>query len=308
MTNQAQLPPAARAMGLSREPADVLLEALGDPSALVRWAAAEALARRRDGQVGAKLLALAREGDPSARAAALDALSRRADAPAGLADLLAQGLGDEQAAELRQAAVQALARRPDPALAGRLTALAQGAEADVALRNAALEALGALPAATPEVAEALLAALADPCAPLRASAARAMNRLRWPEGRDALALALRDPEPQVRGEAACALALVGDRSSQPALQDLLADRQALFGREVRQLARQALRRIALRETVREVKGWLAAQAASLRRRLAQLATRPTPPAEPLPGPEQPSEIEPGAEPQPAEQGPDERAE
>ena len=114
---------AARLLGFSQsqKTLSALLDALGDANALVRWSAAQALARRHDDVALEQLWGQFREADLSARAAALDALARRPDvSPAELGAAIVVSLGATQPAELRLAALQALALRPDPDLSPML--------------------------------------------------------------------------------------------------------------------------------------------------------------------------------------------
>ncbi|TXR56423.1 HEAT repeat domain-containing protein [Quadrisphaera setariae] len=157
------------------------------------------------------------------RAAAAELLGAAAYAPAvtELADLL-----HDRDAEVRLVAARALGRAGAPGAVGVLD--------DDATARAARALLGALagerPAAPPDVvarsllllgapaAEALRAALADPAARVRLTAAEVLGRLgASAASRDLEDLVLRDPSDEVRARAATALGRIGAPSAVSAL-------------------------------------------------------------------------------------------
>lgn len=223
-------PEVVRAMsGLGVDACLALTPLLGDPDPAVRTATADALARCAGAEVLAALdAALSREEDLGVRAALLRA-SGYAGGEAAIARLVP--FLDHDAAEVRLAAIEALAATGAEAALGPLRRLLDAGDPD---RLAALRALGdlAAPAGAPLLAPHLrsrnadvrreaagaavrLAAHLPPDAVramaedqdewLRICAARVLAR-RGARGRDPLqALADRDPSPAVRAEARRAL-------------------------------------------------------------------------------------------------------
>ncbi|MBI2924279.1 MAG: HEAT repeat domain-containing protein [Verrucomicrobia bacterium] len=198
-----------------------LREALEDADRyLVRQAAAKALGKLGDPTATAPLVAALDDPESLVRAEAALALGRLAD-PAALDPLIAQlssTLGDVQ-----EAATQALVHFGAPAVQKLMAVLHQSS---YAMRIKAAKVLGqigdphALPALTAalqdshlearrEVIEALthfspvpiepiLGMLADPAAEVRATAARALGRLKDPRALEPHRAALKDPDPEVR--------------------------------------------------------------------------------------------------------------
>lgn len=153
-------------------------------------------------------------GDTEAIPALLEALGRDAGVARSAATALSQ-IGRKHPEALRQAAQKRGMDRPEAALLCRvLGSLADLADAPLlraglgaesaTVRQAAAAAIGELPP-DQNLDGALLFALADEAASVRAQAARSLGRRRATSAVQTLEAATADPEPQVRSAAAKAL-------------------------------------------------------------------------------------------------------
>jgi HEAT repeat protein/beta-lactamase regulating signal transducer with metallopeptidase domain len=138
-------------------------------------------------------------------------------------------------AQVRQAALQAIARLRDPATFNVLATALRDKEPEV--RQQAAHALGQL--GDRRALEALAAAIDDTDAEVRQQAIFALGQLRDPSSGDVLLKALKDADEEVRQQAAFALGQLRDKRAVPSLVAALADADE----EVRQQAVFALGQI-----------------------------------------------------------------
>jgi len=172
---------AAYALALSRgapppQSLPTLLEALGDDDGDVRWAAAGILQRMRPTVTGT-LLELAAAGTPIQRRMALYCLRDTTHAPPTLQPTLLAAAADRDA-NVRLAAISALARRAADRESAAACLLARRDDPNAGVRRAAVSALGTLGYRSSEVEAALRAAeqqTADPA--LQRAATRALRLL-----------------------------------------------------------------------------------------------------------------------------------
>jgi HEAT repeat protein len=209
---------AATALAQCGDPslAERLAPALASPDEFVQHAAARALVQHFESETGAVLMERLRDPQPRVREAAAEALAQRMDAAA--TDVLISTLAD-RAWSVSEAAAGALLRIGPQAVARLCAALAYP---DPALRRQAAYVLGQLavqlgPGQRAQVAESLAGLLGDVQASVRASAVRALGRVREPAVLAPLATALADARPEVREAAAEALGASRDGRAVPAL-------------------------------------------------------------------------------------------
>jgi HEAT repeat protein len=99
----------------------------------------------------------------------------------------------------------------------------------------------------PQASAALLAAMQDTSAPVRASAAMALGKVADRGAIVPLQHALSDADPAVRWQAVRALGKVGDEATVSLLRSLLSDQSEVFGASVAQAAQEAIREIEARQ-------------------------------------------------------------
>ena len=225
--------PSAEALGRPGDPAAIpaLIQALADPDAAVRHAAAHALAWLGDPAAFPILAHALADSDAGVRRDAAIALGDLGD-PAALPHLV-QALADRDGS-VRVYAAYALGYLGDSAAISPL--LQAFADRDGSVRVAAAYALGRLgdPAALPHLTHALN----DPAVYMCRAAAEALGRLGDPTAIPALVQALADREAGVRVAAAEALGRLGDPAALPPLTRALADPKT----DVRRAAVHALGR------------------------------------------------------------------
>jgi HEAT repeat protein len=188
-----------------RDAAERVLGRARDPDARVRARAAERLGALKPDGAHAAVEALLADGDAGVRAAALGACA--ALGGPGALGAVEHALGDA-ALGVRLAALQALVRLSDDA--ARLTALAGGPDAFVALRAAVQLARRGQPGATLlRARDAVARAAGDRRWELRAAAMNAAGEL-GAAGLAPARAALRDPAPEVRLAAASVLSRSDD--------------------------------------------------------------------------------------------------
>ncbi len=239
---------AARALGeipgAVRAEANALLDALGDASQVVRFAAAQALGAqplRVEDDAVTRLMPMVASDDGYVRGFAVWSLGELGPAAEPAVPALMQALREED--QRRGVAAQALAKL-GPAALGAAPALVDVlACADARRRWNAAIALGRLGPGAAAHAPALVTALRDGDARVRAQAALALGRLRSRDAATVVALgqALGDESEEARAHAARALGFLGS-AARPAVARLngaLRDDDARVRRE----ARKALRRI-----------------------------------------------------------------
>jgi HEAT repeat protein len=117
------------------------------------------------------------------------------------ADPLLGALGDADWT-VRRAAVEGLARRPNPRTAGALIAALRDQHRDIAVLNAALSAIAESPE---ELVPQVVALLQEPDPDLRGYAALGLGLMADPRAVQPLVEAVRDPDPNVRFQAIEAL-------------------------------------------------------------------------------------------------------
>lgn len=210
-----------------------LSEALRDPVASVRQAAAEALGRTRDSVAVRALMDVLRADESAAvRRAAAWSLGEIADAMAIPA--LADALLRDRDIEVRRNAASALGHIDDQRATSALTrALEQDADANVRMRAA--EALSTID--DEGALDALIRVLdRDDDPGVRRAVIEAIDNLESARALPAVSRALRDGDADVRRAAADALGSMDDRDAVPALLAVARDAEA----EVRHAAINAL--------------------------------------------------------------------
>ncbi len=195
----------ARHDELARPAVPGLVQALRDPQAAVRAAAAEALAVAgpEAKSAAADLVTLLRDSDPAVRRAAVRALGRIEPAgAAAVADTLAALLTQDKDRELRGEIVSSLGllQEKTPAVLQALHQLLQQEDGELRLR--ALRVLGSFKtAARGSAAEVLRLARSDPLKSVRQEAVHTFAALHGPEliqHLPELLSLLKDPEYEVR--------------------------------------------------------------------------------------------------------------
>ncbi|MGD8237326.1 MAG: HEAT repeat domain-containing protein [Armatimonadota bacterium] len=209
----------------------LLREALNDEDESVRQAASWALDRAEHFARPDKIRSMVQEGDDTgARLAAIDCLAEFEDV--GAADLLADTLANDPVAEVRAAAITALAQigtqsavrsvevglDDEDDFIAAAAAKALGRSGDLRGEGkllemlnsesprraaAAAEALGAI--GSVEAVPGLVAALGNESSEVQRSAARALGAVGGEEAWGPLAAAVEGPDPKVRREAVRAL-------------------------------------------------------------------------------------------------------
>jgi HEAT repeat protein/beta-lactamase regulating signal transducer with metallopeptidase domain len=255
--------PRASAQGASSTSAvSALAEALRDPVASVRQAAAQALGNARD-TVAVQALIEVLRSDPSAlvrRSAAwsLGEIKNAAAVPA-----LAEALGRDRDPEVRRNAASALGNIDNP----RATpALMQALErdTDVAVRTKAAEALSNIEDAA--AIDALIRALdRDTDAGVRRAVIDAIDNLEDARALPSVTRALRDANAEVRRAAAEALGSMEDNDAVPALIAVARDADA----EVRYAVLNALGNLSDRRAIETFVGALGDRDVEVRRAAAQ---------------------------------------
>jgi HEAT repeat protein/beta-lactamase regulating signal transducer with metallopeptidase domain len=206
-----------------------LIEALRDPDAEVREAAARALGERGDARAADALARALGDSVPDVRRAATLALAEMKDRRA-IEPLLAAL--DDSDAEVRQMAAHALGDAEDRRAIPGLMKLLQDQDAEV--RQTAAHGLGEFK--VKEAFEPLVRALRDADADVRQMAIWALGEIRDPRAAAGLAGSLTDTSPDVRQAAAQALGELRVRPVPQQLIDALRDSDA----DVRQAAAWAL--------------------------------------------------------------------
>ncbi len=220
---------AARALGRLGPPAlEALTAALEDEDKWVRQAAVRALGQMGNPQAADALIAVLDSDEPWLRSAAVQALARIPDAravraalrseeaPRAFGMLIALNEMDSSVARWLTAALE----DPDPQIRAR-AAYALGQMGETSTLTRLMTALGerflsspahdrpALVLPTPEMVDALVAALQDSEARVRQAAAEALGQVRAQRAIPALQQALQDPDAGVREAAARALGEIG---------------------------------------------------------------------------------------------------
>ncbi len=247
-----------------------LVAALGDEEAIVRWEAATSLARHMNPSVRQSLTEALASDDPRRQAAAADAIGEAA-CGREIAPLL-RGLLASPSAAVRQAATRALGRVRDTGALPGLLSMVRDSSLTAAVRHSAVEALAQIgpqdiaQEARHPLQDALAAAFADPCPPVRAAAVKAIGRWRCHDLAPLLAQALHDSDIAVRWQAVRAAARVGTMTQLPLLRRLLTAHEAAFGKPFAGSAVYAMLAIMGRESALRAKAaWL-----RLRQRVARL--------------------------------------
>ncbi|MGD2105530.1 MAG: HEAT repeat domain-containing protein, partial [Anaerolineae bacterium] len=201
----------------------------------VRQAAAAALGGMANADAVQTLTAALEDDVPAVRRAAARALGRIGDARA--ADGLVKALCDD---ELRETAIDALARVGTPSVEALTTCLEDG---DPEVRATAAELLGKT--GDDRAVEPLTVHLEDEIASVRRAAAEALGTLGDTRAMDSLIELLADDSASVRRAACHALGKLGDRGAVEPLITALEDADAT----VRQAAAQALQEMEDRRVV-----------------------------------------------------------
>lgn len=150
--------------------------------------------------------AWARAADPAARQAAVRRLAER-PSPDVARTLAKVALDGQVEWATREAAIGALTRLDAPEVVRWAGEAVAGAEKDPAVRAVLCDYLGARAAHDPQVAPALLPALADASAPVQLAAIRGLARTRTRETIDALLGLLERPGTEGRVQGDCLRAL-----------------------------------------------------------------------------------------------------
>lgn len=248
-----------------------LVAGLKDPSALVRLQAAVAIKGRPCPEAIAPLVAMLNEQDLTTAEVALDDLGGLGDANAVEAIVTSPLIDNEALRPFATAAMASIGKDAIPALKAAL-----GAQR-VSTRLAAAEALARMP--EPAAAPVLLALLKDEDARLRAMAAAGLGNARLKSAPPELVDALNDGQTAVRRSAAAALGMIKDPAAVKPLAATLnygdafekaaaAEALAAIGQtaplidamehgswSVRELAREALRRITNQDFGQDAARW-----------------------------------------------------
>jgi len=225
---------AAEALGGVKDSVAVraLMEVLRtDESAAVRRAAAWSLGEIADAMaIPALSEALSRDRDAETRKNAASALGH-IDSPRGTPALM-QALERDTEAAVRIEAAEALANIEDPAATDALIRVLDRDD-DPGVRRAVIEAIDHMESA--RAVPAVSRALRDKDASVRRAAAEALGSMDDNEAVPALIPLARDPDVEVRRAVIQALGSLGDRRAVPAFVGALADADA----EVRQAGAEA---------------------------------------------------------------------
>jgi HEAT repeat protein len=233
----------------------MLIEALDDASAIIRWRAAQALRRHPDKQTLVKLKAELLEGDPASQAGVLDALGHVASEQDARDGLDLQPFLHAEAPSVRQAAARAAGRLKAKACFRDLIDMAKDEGNELALRRTALTSLSQMSLSAAKIGDDLVSLFGDPRAPIRAETARTVGCLKLTELVADLERALDDESPQVRRQAAWALGRVGTKNNLERLSQLRRDGHRVGGLRVGVLARRAARQIRLRQVRLKFTAW-----------------------------------------------------
>lgn len=216
VTRQAEPAPAPTQSSATRSgsTAAALAEALRDPVASVREAAANALGNARDSiAVRALMEVLRTDESAQVRRAAAWSLGEIADAQAIPA--LADALTRDRDADVRKNAASALGNIDSPRATSALTTALER-DSEVAVRIQAAEALSNIKDGT--ALDALIRVLdRDDDPGVRRAVLEAINNLEGSRAMAAVSRALRDANAEVRLAAAEALGSMDDREAVPAL-------------------------------------------------------------------------------------------
>ena len=226
---------AAELLGRLRDnrAVEALLTALDDPISYVRAISAKALGLIGDSRAADSLVRLLSENKAAVRAAAAEALGS-INAEEVIAPLI-NALGNTHVS-VREAAAQALICQLHPNINKFLLELIRGRRSPK-VRGRGIWILSQRRA--PDTAQAIITALADPEADVRAAAAQALGSFEAAQVEDALLAMLSDANAAVRASASATLGQIKSRTAVEPLISLLSDPE----QEVLDAAATALRQI-----------------------------------------------------------------